>query len=300
MKFFSNEKESTDENRDRADVVTSDPVPVPQQRAGSPWTDAPGGTDDELADRERRDGTEEAESRVAKDRDRPEEDQSRVEEDQARVDDAARPEVPGDDTARSAAPGDDTARPEVPGDDTARSAAPGDDTAWSETPARDSVQPEVKAAGDAPDAPTWTATEPKSDDNAAAQVAAVPVTAAEDTATDRNATDENAASDVDAAPDVAAIPAETVSATAATPAPDRLFTDGDSFADRFREIQLRFVDDPKQATAEAATLVGEAVDTLTSTLKGQQDRLTSGSDDTEQLRVELRGYRDLMNRLLAL
>ena len=297
MKFFSNEKESTDEDRDRADVVTSDPVPVPQQRAGSPWTDAPGRADDELADRERRDGTEEAESRVAEDRDRPEEgqgrpeeDQSRVEEDQARVDDAARPEVPGDDTAR----------PEVPGDDTARSAAPGDDTAWSETPARDSVQPKVEAAGDAPDAPTWTATEPKSDDNAAAQVAAVPVTAAEDTATDRNATGENAASDVDAAPDVAAIPAETVSATAATPAPDRLFTDGDSFADRFREIQLRFVDDPKQATAEAATLVGEAVDTLTSTLKGQQDRLTSGSDDTEQLRVELRGYRDLMNRLLAL
>ena len=37
MKFFSNEaKENTDDDRDRGDVVTSDPVAVPQQRAGSP------------------------------------------------------------------------------------------------------------------------------------------------------------------------------------------------------------------------------------------------------------------------
>jgi hypothetical protein len=59
MKFFSNEaKESNDETGyDRSDVATSEPVAVPQQRAGSPWTDAPGSADDELADRERRDGT---------------------------------------------------------------------------------------------------------------------------------------------------------------------------------------------------------------------------------------------------
>jgi hypothetical protein len=61
------------------------------------------------------------------------------------------------------------------------------------------------------------------------------------------------------------------------------------------------VDSPKEATAQAAALVGEVVDALTNTLKEQKDALAANaSDDTEQLRVELRGYRDMLNRLLAL
>src|SRR5688572_13933183 len=57
MKFFSNEaKENTDEDRDRAE---SDTTTVPQQRAGSPWSDAPGAAEDEIAAREGRTGTEE-------------------------------------------------------------------------------------------------------------------------------------------------------------------------------------------------------------------------------------------------
>src|SRR3954466_6637724 len=42
MKFFSNEAKENDPGYERSDVATSDPVPVPQQRAGSPWNDTPG------------------------------------------------------------------------------------------------------------------------------------------------------------------------------------------------------------------------------------------------------------------
>ena len=101
----------------------------------------------------------------------------------------------------------------------------------------------------------------------------------------------------------AAVPAATAPAaasTAAVSASDRLLPDGDAFTERFRDIQLRFVDEPKAATAEAATLVGEAVDKLTSSLKAQRDSLGGNADDTEKLRVELRAYRDILNRLLAL
>jgi len=96
----------------------------------------------------------------------------------------------------------------------------------------------------------------------------------------------------------AAVPAAATSGSTGDTA--KLLPDGQSFAERFRDIQLRFVDEPKDATAEAATLVGEAVDKLTSALKAQRDGLAGNSDDTEKLRVELRAYRDILNRLLAL
>jgi hypothetical protein len=78
-------------------------------------------------------------------------------------------------------------------------------------------------------------------------------------------------------------------------------SDAQSFQDRWREVQLRFVDSPKEATAEAAKLVDEAVDQLTASLKAQKDQVAiENSEDTEQLRVELRGYRDILNRVLTL
>jgi hypothetical protein len=73
-----------------------------------------------------------------------------------------------------------------------------------------------------------------------------------------------------------------------------------AFQERWRDVQLRFVDSPKDAAAEAAGLVDEAVDQLTSSLKAQKDGLVSDSDDTEKLRIELRGYRDILNRVLSL
>ena len=74
-----------------------------------------------------------------------------------------------------------------------------------------------------------------------------------------------------------------------------------SFRERWREVQLRFVDSPKEATAEAAGLVDEVVDRLAASLREQKGRLAGdGTDDTEKLRVELRGYRDMLNRILDL
>jgi hypothetical protein len=82
----------------------------------------------------------------------------------------------------------------------------------------------------------------------------------------------------------------------------RLFPDGDAqFRDRWRDVQLRFVDDPRAAADEARGLLDEVVDALTVRLRARKDQLggTSGGD-TEQLRMELRRYRDFLDRLLGL
>ncbi|WP_153040114.1 hypothetical protein [Actinoplanes sp. TFC3] len=85
-------------------------------------------------------------------------------------------------------------------------------------------------------------------------------------------------------------------------APDTLFAANDATAlkERWRDVQLRFVDSPKEATEEAAKLVEEAVDQLTASLKSRKDGLGGASDDTETLRVQLRGYRDILNRITGL
>jgi hypothetical protein len=117
-------------------------------------------------------------------------------------------------------------------------------------------------------------------------VAAVPVAAATTSA----ASDSKAATDSKpgsvTAPDLATLFAAD---------------DAQSFHDRWRDVQLRFVDSPAEATSEAARLVDEAVDKLTSSLKSSKEALTGDhGEDTEKLRVELRGYRDILNRILDL
>ncbi|GGN37328.1 hypothetical protein FHR83_006427 [Actinoplanes campanulatus] len=84
--------------------------------------------------------------------------------------------------------------------------------------------------------------------------------------------------------------------------PVALFPGGDveSLRERWRDIQLRFVDDPKAATGEAAGLVDEAVDKLAKALRDHRGSLSTGTDETEALRVELRSYRDILDRLLGL
>ena len=84
------------------------------------------------------------------------------------------------------------------------------------------------------------------------------------------------------------------------PSPFFPTSDVTALRERWRDVQLRFVDDPKGATAEAAGLVDEAVDKLTEALRQQRGGLAKGSDDTEALRVELRSYRDILDRLLGL
>jgi hypothetical protein len=342
MKFFSNDaKENTDGpdydgpdnrsdyDRDRTDLVTSDPVAVPQQRAGSPWTDAPAGdttdtarggadaetdfrtetdSDAELAEQERRDGTDE---------DVPTTDD--------RLEAPAQPGSEGDDSYTSEAEGlhraedDDLDKPatddshEAEGDHEAKGDHAVDEhEAAADHPVDESLKDE--GTFDSPEAVEPTTGEPldsasvhdeadKDEVNGAplaVEPEPVPLPALEpDTAT---ATATASSSDDDV-PVVAAVPVETAGTPGSTPAPalDKLFADGDDYADRFRDIQLRFVDSPKEATAEAAALVGEAVDKLTAALTSQRDALSGGdTEDTEKLRVELRGYRDLLNRLRAL
>ncbi|MGW4467522.1 hypothetical protein [Micromonospora sp. NPDC004704] len=77
--------------------------------------------------------------------------------------------------------------------------------------------------------------------------------------------------------------------------------------DRWRDVQLRFVDDPQAALGEARDLVGEAVESLTSALAAQRDRLDGGHDggagaddagETERIRLSIRRYRDFLDRVL--
>ncbi|MFG1702040.1 hypothetical protein ACFLIM_02500 [Nonomuraea sp. M3C6] len=74
---------------------------------------------------------------------------------------------------------------------------------------------------------------------------------------------------------------------------------------RWRDLQASFVDDPSEAVERADGLVGEVVESLTSTLANRTDALRDrwqGTDtpDTEQLRLALREYRNVLERLLAL
>ncbi|MET8121695.1 hypothetical protein [Micromonospora sp. NPDC005189] len=76
-----------------------------------------------------------------------------------------------------------------------------------------------------------------------------------------------------------------------------------AFRDRWRDVQLRFVDDPQGAAAEAQALVEEAIQALASALAAQKTTLggwqDAGSADTEQLRVAVRRYRDFLDRVLG-
>ncbi|MEH1101996.1 hypothetical protein [Micromonospora sp. CPCC 205561] len=75
------------------------------------------------------------------------------------------------------------------------------------------------------------------------------------------------------------------------------------FRDRWRDVQLRFVDDPRAAAGEAQSLVDEAIQALSSALSAQKNKLggwqDAGSADTEQLRMAVRHYRDFLDRVLG-
>ncbi|MFV2114369.1 hypothetical protein ACFHW0_18790 [Micromonospora sp. LOL_025] len=75
------------------------------------------------------------------------------------------------------------------------------------------------------------------------------------------------------------------------------------FRDRWRNVQLRFVDDPRAAAGEAQSLVDEAIQALSSALSAQKNKLggwqDAGSADTEQLRMAVRHYRDFLDRVLG-
>ncbi|MDG4795920.1 hypothetical protein [Micromonospora sp. WMMD1082] len=80
-------------------------------------------------------------------------------------------------------------------------------------------------------------------------------------------------------------------------------TTAQGFRDRWREVQLRFVDDPQAAVGEAQSLVDEAMQALSAALTEHKNKLggwqEAGSTDTEQLRVAVREYRDFLDRVLG-
>lgn len=76
------------------------------------------------------------------------------------------------------------------------------------------------------------------------------------------------------------------------------------FRDRLRDVQLRFVDDPRSAAGEAQTLLAEVVDALSAEVARHQRDLDAWSSadggDTEQLRMVVRRYREFLDRVLGM
>ncbi|GIF00286.1 hypothetical protein [Paractinoplanes rishiriensis] len=396
MKFFSNEPKDNpddDHGRDRgSDVVTSDPVAVPQQRAGSPWSDSPAAPEAEFSDKDRGttttygpDGTVTESVRDDSPADALRDDTVKDDalKDDALKDDAAKDDSLKDDpfrddsvkddafrddtSADTAAVKDDTVHDDTAHDDTAHDGTAHDGTAHDDASKDDAfkddgtfdspkaVDPATGDHLDKTDKSDLSDVDSDkgvdSDEGDASKDSALKDDALKDDALKDDALKDDALkddalkddalkdegtfdspvavnpatgddlnksdkSDVDvpaavdpttgesldnAEPVVAPVPVNAAT-PGSVPAPDvdRLFADGDSFAERFREIQLTFVDSPKEATAQAAALVTEAVEAVTAALTEKKNAFAAGSEDTEQLRVELRGYRDLLKRISEL
>ncbi|MBM2618726.1 hypothetical protein JIG36_24515 [Actinoplanes sp. LDG1-06] len=300
MKFFSNEKENETQEISDRDRAATDPVGVPPQRAGSPWSDAPGDTPvagdrpaarDSLAS----DDTS-ASGDTSTDADKPKT-ATTYGPDGTVVEDT----VDDKDYRGSHADRDAVDLPlDQPKDDADRTQVISSDDRKRDDAVKDA---DTDADKDAAIKDDGTFDSPKAVDPATGD------TLKDDSDTDKAATNGYRDGEEFQPTPAAETPSPVVAAApvpaSTTPAgkkaeSEKLLPDGDSFAERFRDIQLRFVDEPKAATAEAAELVGEAVDKLTGALKAQRDSLGGNADDTEKLRVELRAYRDIINRLTAL
>src|SRR5690606_15975693 len=133
-----------------------------------------------------------------------------------------------------------------------------------------------------------------------------------DTATDPSmTTDQPTATDQDATDQPAATPPAATEVTEGAPgevseAPITLWTDEvvERLRENWRELQVRFIDDPQAAVDGAKELVTEAVRHLADTLLAAQAELAPYRDgervDTETMRVAMRRYREFLDRVLAL
>lgn len=77
-----------------------------------------------------------------------------------------------------------------------------------------------------------------------------------------------------------------------------------SFHQRWEEIQVRFVDEPRSAVEDADQLVTEVIEQLQASFTTERGRLEGqwqqGDEvSTEDLRLALRRYRSFFDRLLA-
>jgi hypothetical protein len=78
----------------------------------------------------------------------------------------------------------------------------------------------------------------------------------------------------------------------------------ESFTTRWREIQVDFVDRPRESVEQADALVAELMQRLATSFADERGRLEQqwdGGDDvsTEDLRVALTRYRSFFDRLLS-
>jgi hypothetical protein len=124
-----------------------------------------------------------------------------------------------------------------------------------------------------------------------------------DPAAEAPADDEPAAAAHAAEPTSSAEPTDFKPGDAPAEAVTAIWTE-DSAGDlrnRWREAQLRFVDDPHQAADDIRTLVDEAVETLTASLASHGEQLNSwpANGDTEQYRMIVQRYRTFFERLLT-
>lgn len=105
--------------------------------------------------------------------------------------------------------------------------------------------------------------------------------------------------------------AEGTPPPAGEPAGDRLefglvAADAGEFRHRWEAVQAGFVDDPHRAVEQADNLVDVVLKRLTESFTRERDRLVLQWDQggepvsTESLRITLRGYRALLDRLLSL
>lgn len=81
--------------------------------------------------------------------------------------------------------------------------------------------------------------------------------------------------------------------------------DLDGFRERWEAVQTRFVDEPRQAVAEADELVAEVMQRLADTFARERSQLESQWNQgdqvsTEAMRVALQRYRSFFKRLLRM
>ncbi|MEU9020426.1 hypothetical protein [Actinomadura sp. NPDC048394] len=88
--------------------------------------------------------------------------------------------------------------------------------------------------------------------------------------------------------------------------PERLFdpADAERFRERWHEVQSGFIDDPAESVRAADALTAEAVEALSRSVGTHRRALSDevgrhDAPDTERLRLALRGYRDLLERIFA-
>lgn len=79
---------------------------------------------------------------------------------------------------------------------------------------------------------------------------------------------------------------------------DGAYASGGQIADRWRDVQAGFVDDPRAAVERADDLLEELLQDVTRQA-GEMRESWKSQQDTEQLRLALREYRSVMERLMA-